>query len=195
MWVLYQLRQYSLDEERSAKRFENLKAGLETKKLGRKGLQPWTNYKPYELMDDTEENEHERDDVVVIHDGDKVEEEKSEEVEDLIDEQDKEKEEQNEDEEGEDMGKQMEGLMSLLEDEGLRKIKEEEVGNLKRVGTEKQQKKILEPSNSSHHKVVDNVTVEHGSFPNVSFTKGIDYVLDFGAGSNSDSLLIRQEFD
>lgn len=119
IWVLYQLRQYSLDEERSAKRFENLKAGLdETKKLGRKGLQPWTNNKPYELMDDTEENEHERDDVVVIHDGDKVEEEKSEEVEDLIDEQDKEKEEQNEDEEGEDMGKQMEGLMSLLEDEG-----------------------------------------------------------------------------
>lgn len=223
IWVLYQLRQYSLDEERSAKRFENLKAGLdETKKLGRKGLQPWTNYKPYELMDDTEENEHERDDVVVIQDGDKVEEEESEEVEDLIDEQDKEKEEQNEDEEG---------RMSLLEDEGeedthatrekhnkengasrvlmrvtkslgsefefggLRKVKEEEVGNSKRVGTEKQKKKILEPSNSSHHKVVDDVTDEHGSFPNVSFTKGIDDVLDFGAGSNSDSLLKTHEFD
>ncbi|KAG5034412.1 hypothetical protein JHK87_009322 [Glycine soja] len=136
MWVLYQLRQYSLDEERSAKRFENLKAGLETKKLGRKGLQPWTNYKPYELMDDTEENEHERDDVVIIHDGDKVEEEKSEEVEDLIDEQDKEKEEQNEDEEGEDMGKQMEGLMSLLEDEG----EEDTHATTEKHNKEKQQK-------------------------------------------------------
>ncbi|KAK7410408.1 hypothetical protein VNO78_01168 [Psophocarpus tetragonolobus] len=190
IWLIYQLKsshEKKSYEESSEKVFEDLKDGPEMKKLGRKGLQPWTNYKPYELMDDAEENEHEReDDVVVIHDGDKVEEEESEEVEDLIDEQDKEKEEQNEDEDGEDMAKQMEG-MGLLEDEGhddegkedthatsekhnkdygasravmrvtkslgsefefggLRKVKEGEVGNSKRIGTEKQ-KKILDTSN------------------------------------------------
>jgi len=116
VWLLYQLKQYSRDkklsEETSAKIFENVKAASETRKLGRKGLQPLSNGKVFELMEDTEENEHERDDIG--HDGERIEEEESEEVEDLNDEQDKEKEEQNED--GEDIEKQMED-MHLLENE------------------------------------------------------------------------------
>lgn len=214
IWLLYQLK-HSHDkksyEESSAKVFENLKAGPEAKKLGRKGFQPWINYKPLELMDDSEETEPER---VKGQNEDKVEEEESEEVEDLIDEEDKKKEEQNEDEDGEDVGKQMED-MNLLEEqardegendtqatseehnketgafrvvmrvtkslgsefefEGLRKVKE--VESSERVGTEKQKKKIVVPDNSSA-KVVGNVIVEHGSFPNVLLTKGIDDVLD-----------------
>ncbi|XP_027355563.1 stress response protein NST1-like [Abrus precatorius] len=129
IWLLYQLK-HSYDkksnEESSLKILENLKASIETKTLGRKGSQPWTN-KPYELMDDTEENEHERvkeqsrgvEDYLVGlgHDRDKVvEEEENEEAEDLIDEEDKEKEEPNE-EDVEDIGKHMED-MSVLEDQG-----------------------------------------------------------------------------
>lgn len=110
IWLLYQLR-HSHDkksyEESSAKLFENLKAGPEAKKLGRKGFQPWANNKALELMDDTEEIEPER---VKEQNEDKVDEEESEEVEDLIDEEDKEKEQQNEDEDSEDMGKQIEDM-------------------------------------------------------------------------------------
>jgi len=179
IWLLHQLKQHShekmLYEETSAKAFEIQKASSETKRLGRKGLQPWSNDKLFELMEDTEE---------------KIEEEESEEVEDLIDEQDKEKEEQNEDEDGEDMGKQMED-MSLSEDEsheegdkdtqsksekynketgasrvvmrmtkslgsgfelgGLRKVKEEQVGNSKGIETEKQKKKIMDSSKVTDH--------------------------------------------
>ncbi|KAJ1409787.1 hypothetical protein SESBI_22413 [Sesbania bispinosa] len=118
IWLLYQLK-HSHDkkpnEESSAKIFEKLKPGHETKKLGRKGFQPWKN-KPYELM---EESELERvmgqssggddDDDIVGHDRNRVEDEEPEEVEDLIDEEDKEKEEENE---------EMEEAMSLLEDQG-----------------------------------------------------------------------------
>lgn len=195
IWLLYQLK-HSHDnkkayEESSAKRFEKLKAGHETKRLGRKGFQPWIK-KPYELIDETEYSKAEMvkeqnggaDDDVAGHDRDRVEEEDPEEVEDLIDEEDKEKEE-NEDEEGDDMGKQIEDV-KLLEDQdhneaekgtqatsekhyeangayrvamrgtqsigtefelgGLRIIKEEEVDNLEKNGTEKQQNKIMEPS-------------------------------------------------
>ncbi|KAK7352924.1 hypothetical protein VNO80_18355 [Phaseolus coccineus] len=118
IWLLYKLKQYSHDkkQETSAKIHENLKAGSESKNLGRKGLEPWSNDKLLELLEDTEENEQERDDSIVGHDGERIEEEESEEVEDLIDEQDKEREEQNEDEDGEDMGNQMED-MQLLENE------------------------------------------------------------------------------
>ena len=229
MWLLYKLKQYSHDkkQETSAKIFENLKAGSETKNLGRKGLEPWSNDKLLELMEDTEENEHERDDSIVGHGGERIEEEESEEVEDLIDEQDKEREEQNEDEDGEDMGKQMED-MQLLENEddeegekdtqsksekhnkegtsrvvmrmtkslgsefefgGLKKVEEEEVGNSERIETKKQKKEIINSSKVISHtsdsspKVVENVRIVHGSFPNVLLTKGIDDVLDFGAGS------------
>lgn len=198
IWLLYQLK-HSHDkksyEENSAKIFGNLKAGPENKKLGRKELHPWTNNKPFELMEDTEENEHggvKEQSGGIEDDADKVEEEESEEVEDLIDVEDKEKE-QNEDEDGENMGKLMED-MSLLEDQshdegakdtqetseelnkengassvvmrvtkslgsefefgGLRKVKEEELEILKRVGTEKQKEKIMVPSNTGP-KVVD----------------------------------------
>ncbi|RDX74107.1 hypothetical protein CR513_46181, partial [Mucuna pruriens] len=114
IWLLYQLKHSHGKkpyEESSAKMFENLKAGPETKNIGRKGLQPWIN-KPLELMDDAEENEPQK---VKEQNYDKVEEEESDEVEDLIDEEDKEKEEQNEDEDedGEDMGKQIEDMSSL----------------------------------------------------------------------------------
>ncbi|TKY74513.1 hypothetical protein E2542_SST03276 [Spatholobus suberectus] len=51
-------------------------------------------------------------------------------------------------------------LGSEFEFGGLRKVKEEEVENSKRV---QQKKKIMDPSNSSP-KVVDNVTIENGSF-------------------------------
>ncbi|KAJ1391940.1 hypothetical protein SESBI_36199 [Sesbania bispinosa] len=118
IWLLYQLK-HSHDkkqnEESSAKIFEKLKAGHETKKLGRKGLQPWIN-KPYELMDESEPERvmeqssgGDDDDDIVGHDRDRVEDEEPEEVEDLIDEEDKEKEEENE---------EMEEVMSLLEDQG-----------------------------------------------------------------------------
>ncbi|BAT78383.1 uncharacterized protein HKW66_Vig0100640 [Vigna angularis] len=227
IWLLHQLKQHSHEkmpyEETSAKTFETLKVGSETKRLGRKGLQPRSNDKLFEL-EDTEENELERDDSIVGHDGERTEEEESEEVEDLIDEQDKEKEEQNEDEDSEEMGKQMED-MSLLEDEGhdegendtqsksekynketgasrvfmrmtkslgsefefgeLRKVKEEQVGSSKGLDTEKQKKKIMDSS-----KVIGHST---DSFPNVLATKGINDVLDFGAGSKIRYL--RNDFD
>lgn len=128
VWLLYQLK-HSHDEKRayeesSAKGFEKLKAGHETKRLGRKGFRPWIK-KSYELIDETEDSKPERvkeqnggsDDDVVGHDRDRFEEEEPEEVEDLIDEEDKEKEEENEDEDGDDMGKQNEDV-KLLEDQG-----------------------------------------------------------------------------
>ncbi|KAL2340074.1 hypothetical protein Fmac_008014 [Flemingia macrophylla] len=124
IWLLYQLK-HSLDkkwyDESSAKILQNLKVGPENKILGRKELHPRTYNNPLELMDGTEENEHERvkePSSGIEHDGDKVEEEESEEVEDLIDVEDKEKEEQNDYEQGENMGKLMEDKSLLLEDEG-----------------------------------------------------------------------------
>jgi len=40
-------------------------------------------------MEDVEENEHERDDSIIVHDGEGIVEEEFEEVGDLIDKQDK----------------------------------------------------------------------------------------------------------
>ncbi|KAK7311743.1 hypothetical protein RJT34_10070 [Clitoria ternatea] len=86
-------------------------------------------------------------------------------------------------------------LGSEFEFGGSRKVKE--VENSEKFGTVKQLKKIMDPSrvivhatdSNSSPKVVDNVTIKHGSYPNVLLTKGIDDVDDFDARSNADSLL------
>ncbi|KAF7830087.1 chromatin modification-related protein EAF7 isoform X1 [Senna tora] len=151
IWLLYQLK-HSIDQK---KEYDQTSANtLETPKLGRKALHP------KDLIDDEKIKE--------IVGREEVEE--SEEVEDLIDEEDKEREEEiNEEEESEDMGKQIEDISSVKDKSHEESKQKSEKSRVMRQtqsigsefefgGLEHSEKTDARP------KVVENVTIKHGSF-------------------------------
>lgn len=183
IWLLYHLK-HSLDkrkeyEQTSVKTLGKLEFQHENRKLGRKGFQPWTK-EPKDLMGDEKIKVRSGggDDEIVGRDQDKMEEEESEEVEDLIDEEDKEREEESEVEEAqesEDLGKQFEDVGSLKDKEhheskSITKAESEKsrvkMRQTQSIGSEFEEFRGVEHQErtDSTHKVLENVTIEHGSF-------------------------------